>query len=197
MPPNLVLAIQTLSPRQHTTTSSILPSLSSPSSYLISPLLNLEDPATSNKYTTNHINQSDQQIQHTTPLLRNCQHQRLDIELYEDTRDLAFGYDVRLFGDGVLVCEDCVAWEMSVCVCLVAAAEWDGGGRVLLEGGGVVGVDCGDDGEVVLEFFKVLVGGCACVVEGVVEAWVKGTETQFVDLVGEVECCGYCVRRER
>ena len=68
---------------------------------------------------------------------------------------------------------------------------------VFLESFRVGRVYCGDDGEVVLEFLKVLVGGCACVVEGVVEAWVEGTETQFVDLVGEVECCEYCVRRER
>lgn len=34
-----------------------------------------------------------------------------------------------------------------------------------------------------------LFGGCAGVVEGVLEAGIEGTETEFIDLVREVECC--------
>jgi len=66
------------------------------------------------------------------------------------------------------------------------------GARVLLEGGGEDGgvgrVDCGDDGEVVLEFEEVGWGRGDGVVEGVREGGVVGAEGEFVDGVGKVEC---------
>lgn len=57
---------------------------------------------------------------------------------------------------------------------------------------GVVGVNGGDDGEVVLEFVEVVVGG-GCygdgVVEGVDEGGVVGAKGELADDVGEVEGC--------
>jgi hypothetical protein len=57
------------------------------------------------------------------------------------------------------------------------------------EQGGVVGVDGGHDGEVVLVFVEVVRGCGEGVVEGVLERGVVGAEAEFVDVVGEVECC--------
>ena len=53
-----------------------------------------------------------------------------------------------------------------------------------------VGVDCGDDGEVILVFVEVGWGGAAGVVEGVEKLRVEGAEGELVDVVGEVEGCG-------
>lgn len=73
---------------------------------------------------------------------------------------------MRLFGDGVLVGVDCF---------------------VRVGGGDVLGVDCWNDGEEVLEFVEV-VGGCGDgAVEGVEETGVEGAEGEFGDYVGEVE----------
>lgn len=58
------------------------------------------------------------------------------------------------------------------------------------EEGGVVGVDGGDDGEVVLEFVEVVFGGGDGVVEGVDEGGVVGAEGELLDVVGEVEAWG-------
>lgn len=55
------------------------------------------------------------------------------------------------------------------------------------QGFGVGGVDGGDDGEVVLEFVEVAVGGGEGVVEGVGEGGVEGAEGELVDVVAEVE----------
>jgi hypothetical protein len=57
------------------------------------------------------------------------------------------------------------------------------------EEGGVVGVDGGHDGEVVLEFVEVVWGCGDGVVERVLQVGVVGAEAEFVDVVGEVECC--------
>lgn len=74
-----------------------------------------------------------------------------------------------LLGHGVLVCEDCVGAEGKG---VFVVGLVGGGGRdesfVVVERGRVVRVDCGDDGQVVLVFVEVEVGGCAGVVEGVV-----------------------------
>lgn len=52
---------------------------------------------------------------------------------------------------------------------------------------GVVGVDGGNDGEVVLELVEVFFGGGDGVVEGVDEGGVVGAEGELLDVVGEVE----------
>ena len=57
----------------------------------------------------------------------------------------------------------------------------------LAQGAGVGGVDCGDDGEVVLVFVEAVVGGGEGVVERVAQRRVEGPEGEFVDVVGEVE----------
>ncbi len=77
-----------------------------------------------------------------------------------------------------------VRWE--------GAIVWFVGGR--RRRGGGAGVDCGDDGEVVLEFVEMGVGGGVGAVEGVEEGRVEGSEGEFVDDVGEVE--GFGVEEE-
>lgn len=62
-------------------------------------------------------------------------------------------------------------------------------------GRGSSGVDCGDDGEVVLVLVEVGAGCGVSFVEGVEEGWVEGTEGEFVDYVGKVEC--YTPRQHR
>ena len=57
------------------------------------------------------------------------------------------------------------------------------------EGLEVGGVDCRDDGEVVLVFVEVLGGGGEGGVERVGEGGIEGAEGEFVDLVGEIELC--------
>ena len=49
-------------------------------------------------------------------------------------------------------------------------------------------VDCGHDGEIVLEFEEVRWGGGNGRVERVDKRGIVGTEGELVDLVGEVEC---------
>ena len=55
------------------------------------------------------------------------------------------------------------------------------------EGADVGRVDGRDDGEVVLVFLEVGVGGGEGVVEGVGEGRVEGPEGELIDVVGEVE----------
>ena len=94
-----------------------------------------------------------------------------------------------LLCDGVLVREDGIfgiAEGMGV-----EAVRAGRGGFVVFgyfaEGAEVGGVDCRDDGEVVLVFVEV--GFCCSegVVEGVGEGGVEGAEGEFVYVVGEVE----------
>lgn len=148
--------------------------------------MNLENPAPSDQNTADHIDQSDDQVQKTAPVLGDGEQDGLNVKLDKNAGDLAFVHNVGLLGDCVLVGKDCAAGEAAL-GCFVAAAEGHGGGRVGGEFAGVVGVDGGDDGEVVLELFKVLVGGCARVVQRVVEARVEGAEAEFVDLMRKVE----------
>jgi hypothetical protein len=54
---------------------------------------------------------------------------------------------------------------------------------------GVVGVDGGDDGDVVLEFVEVVFCCGDSVVERVLEGGVVWAEGELGDTVGEVECC--------
>ena len=85
---------------------------------------------------------------------------------------------MRLGGDGVLVGED-------------GAGGGEGRVRGAVERDAVregARVDGGHDGEVVLEFVEVRVGGGEGVVEGVEKGGVEGTEGELVDNVGEVEC---------
>lgn len=96
---------------------------------------------------------------------------------------------MRLLCDGVLVGEDGV---LAVAVRMLAQTVFArGGGFVVLvdaaQGFGVGGVDGGNDGEVVLEFVEVAVGGGEGVVERVGEGGVEGAEGELVDVVAEVE----------
>lgn len=76
--------------------------------------MDLECPSASNKHTTNHIDQSDNQSQETTPVLSDGEQNGLDVEFHKDTRDLALVDNVTLFGDGVLICENCAACEFAL-----------------------------------------------------------------------------------
>ena len=110
-------------------------------------------------------------MQKPPPLLPYRQQDRFDVEFEKDARHAALVDGVALRGDGVLVRDDCGG---------------GGGGGV---GRGGAGVDCGDDGEVVLVFVEVGGGGGVGSVEGVEEGGVEGSEGEFVDGVGEVEGC--------
>ena len=70
----------------------------------------------------------------------------------------------------------------SVLVCVYCG--WGRGG-----GSGRAGIDCWDDGAVVLVFEEVF-GRCGVgFVEGILEGRVEGAEGEFVDYVREVERC--------
>jgi hypothetical protein len=181
-----LILIHTLSPRQDTTMS-ILSSLPPSSRDLISPVLDLEDPATGNQDTTDYIDQSNQQIQHATPFLSNRQHQRLNVKFDKNARNLAFRDDVRLFSYSVLISKDCVARQTGMRNRVIARRQRNSRIRVFLQSGWVIGIHRRYDRKIVLELFKVLVGGGACIVQRIVQTRVKRTETQFIDLVRKVE----------
>ncbi len=141
-----------------------------PSHNLDHPPAQLIQPTTTDQHPTDDVHQPNQQRQQPTPLLRNGQKDRLDVELEEDAGNLLFADHVRLLGDGVLVGEDGVG-------------GWGGGlGRVAR-------VDGRDDGEVVLEFVEVKGGRGDGAIERVLEGGVERAEGEFGDDVGEVECC--------
>jgi hypothetical protein len=93
-----------------------------------------------------------------------------------------------LRGDGVLVGFDGVGAEDGACGVELGVAIYSLKKR---KEAWVVGVDGGDDGEVVLEFVEVVGcggGGGDGVVEGVGEGGVVGAKGHFADDMGEVEC---------
>lgn len=102
---------------------------------------------------------------------------------------------MRLRRDGVLIGKDRVLCDggrakpgpvhlggQGLVTC-TGAGLWSQAGDTFRIGG----VDSGDDGEVVLVFPKVLVGGGIGVVERVDEGWIEWAEAELVHLVGEVE----------
>lgn len=76
------------------------------------------------KHSTKDIDHFNHKPQKTLSALLHREKHRLNIIFEEYTRDRALADDVRLFGDGVLVGEDC--------------GRPEGVGEVL-------GIDCGDD----------------------------------------------------
>lgn len=157
-----------------------------PAYHLHKPPAELIQPATSDHHARDDIDQTDHEAQEAAALLAHEQHDRLDVVLEEDPRDVVrvLGDGVRLAGHGVLVREDDV---------LVPAHGLQYGGGV-----GVVfvddapfplGVDGGDDRDEVLVFVVVVFGRGDGLVERVQEGWVVRAEGQFGDHVGEVECC--------
>lgn len=143
-------------------------------------------PPASHHHATNDIDEPDDEAEEAAPLLCHGQGDGLDVELYKDARDVVLGDLVRLGGRGVLVRFDGVGRVEDVFggVVGVAVHGFEEG-----QEGGVVGVDCGDDGEVVLEFIEVVFGCGDGVVEGVDEGGVVGAEGELLDVVGEVEGC--------
>lgn len=97
---------------------------------------------------------------------------------------------MRLRGDGVLVRLDGVRRVPDALCGVVRVAVY---GFEEGEQGGVVGVDGGYDGEVVLELVEVVFGGGDGVVEGVDQGGVVGAEGELLDVVGEVEAWRVCV----
>lgn len=96
---------------------------------------------------------------------------------------------MRLRCYGVLVCFDGVRAEDGAGGVVVGVA---GDGFEEGEERGVVGVDGGDDGEVVLELVEVVFAGGRGgdgVIEGILEGGVVWAEGHFADDVGEIECC--------
>lgn len=151
--------------------------LPSPPRQLITPPATHQDP-------TDDIHDPNEQPQKPHALFPYGQQDGFDVEFEEDAGDGAFADGVGVGGRGVLVRDDGVA----------GAVVWREGrvGALAVCGGfggssGGAGVDCGDDGEVVLVFVEVGGRGCVGAVEGVEEGRVEGPEGEFVDDVGEVE----------
>lgn len=176
----LPLSIPPNPPIQHPISPSPCPS--SPQD-LLPPPPKLVTPPASHQHPANHIHHPDQQPQKPFPLLPHGQQYRFDVEFKEDTGDSAFRNGVGLRSSGVLVRDDCVAG---------AVAGDEGIIRVIerrRRRSRRAGVDCRDDGEVILVLVEVVRGCCVGAVERVEEGRVEGTEGKFINDVGEVECC--------
>ena len=171
---------------------------------LHAPIKHLPAPPARNHNPTDDIDQPDEQWEEPAPLLRDRQGDGLDVELDKDAGDVVLCDLVRLRRDGVLVRLDGVR-RVPDALCGVVRVAVHG-----LEEGqqrGVVGVDGGHDGEVVLELVEVIFGGGNGIVEGVDEGGVVRAEGELLDVVGEVEACefalvcllermlGWCARR--
>lgn len=144
----------------------LLPPLPPPQ-HLLPPPSQLIAPPSTHQDAAHHIDNPHTQRQQASPLLPDRQKYRLDVKLEEDAGHGAFVDIVGLRGDGVLVCDDCVGGGGE------HVRGGVGGGGF---GGGGAGVDCGDDGEVVLILVEVGAGGGVGFVQGVEEGGVKGTE---------------------
>lgn len=129
------------------------------------PLTQRKPPMSRNQHATKHIHDLHHKPQEPLSTLLHGQQHRFNIVFEEYARNRALADDVRLLGDGVLVCEN----RRSVV-------------------GGVNGVDGGNDREEVLEFVEVVRCGGYGTVEGVDEGGVEGAEGEFGDYVREVEC---------
>ena len=168
------------SPIQHTLSSPTGPP--PPSQNLLPPPGQLITPASTHQHPTNHIHDPNNQPQKRHAFLPHGQQDGFDIEFKEDAGDGSFVNRVRLGCGCILVRDDGVAGavirrERRVVWLMNCGRRWRRR----------AGVDCGDDGEVVLEFVEVGVCGCVGAVEGVQEGRVEGAEGEFVDDVGEVE----------
>ena len=149
-------------------------------------LKHLPTPPARHHHTADDIHQPDQQREEAAPFLGDRQGNRLDVELDKDAGDVVLRHLVRLRGDGVLVGFHGVRGVPDALCGVVGVAVY---GFEEGEEGGVVGVDGGDDGEVVLELVEVVFGGGDGVVEGVDEGGVVGAEGELLDVVREVEAC--------
>lgn len=176
----LLLLDRTVPSVQHAHTAALFPPLPAPQ-HLPAPPGQLIAPTSADQDPTHHIDDPHAQRQQPAPFLPDRQKYRLNVEFEEDARDGAFVDVVRLRGDGILIRD----YSVGGCREHVRGGSGRGGGF----GGGGSRVDCGDDGEVVLVFVKVGAGCCIGFVQRVEEGWVEGTEGQFVDYVGEIECC--------
>lgn len=101
-----------------------------------------------------------------------------------------------LLGDGVLVCEHVIP---TVAVGVLLETIGAGGRRFavfvdLAERFRIRGVDCWDDGKVVLIFVEVFVCGCDGLVKRVGQGRVEWSEGKFVDVMREVEGCDLSVQ---
>lgn len=162
------------------------PPAPTPPQYLPPPTPKLIAPPPTHQHPTNHIHHPDQQPEEPFSLLPHRQQYGFDVEFEEDPGDGPLGDRVGLRSGGVLVRDNCVAG---------AVIRWKNGGRIIRvgygwrRGGRRAGVDCRDNGEVILVFVEVVGGYCVSAVEGVEEGGVERTKGEFVDDVGEVECC--------
>lgn len=81
----------------------IQPSSALPAPYIRQPIIQLKHPSTSDQHTAHHINEPHQERRDTAPLLADGEQYRLDIELDEYPRYLAFADDVALARYRVLI----------------------------------------------------------------------------------------------
>lgn len=121
-------------------------------------------PVAGDQDATDDVDQLDEENQEAVACLANGQHDGLNVVLDKDAGDVrVLGNLLAALGDGVLVG---------------------------LDGAAAVGVDGGDDGEVVLELVEVGGGSVDGAVEGVDERRVKGAVGELGDDVGKVEGWG-------
>lgn len=78
-----------------------------PPQHVPKPAAQLKHPATSYKYSRDHIDESHHQCQKVTSLLRHDEQDGLDIILKEDARYCVFCHFARLRRCSILICEEC------------------------------------------------------------------------------------------
>lgn len=156
---------------------------------LARPVEHLPCPATRHHDTTDDIDERDHEFPEASALLDNGQHNRLNIELDKDAWNIGLVDLVRLRGDGILVGFDSVRGVEDVGGWVIL-----GGDDGLQEGHkrGIIGVDGGNNGKVVLELVKMVVRRRSHSngrIERVGERGIVGSKRHLADDVGEVECC--------
>lgn len=141
-------------------------------------------PAAGNKHAGDGVDEANNKTQEASALLVDEQEDGLDVVLDEDA-----GHEVRVLGNGiglagccVLVGEDHILGVLGMDGAMCGGVGVDGVPAAF-------GVDGRHDGEEILVFVIVVVGGGDCFVEGVEEGGIMRAEGEFGDHVGEVEGC--------
>ena len=127
---------------------------SSATNDLVDPVANREAPVSSDENTADDVDDLDQQADNAVAAFVNCQQDRLDIVLDENSGNPSLVHGLALLGHGVLVGED---------------------------GFRVDAVDGGNDREVVLELVEVGFGCVDCAIERVDERRVERTVRKLRD----------------
>lgn len=137
---------------------------SSATNDLVDPVANREAPVSSDENTADDVDDLDQQADNAVAAFVNCQQDRLDIVLDENSGNPSLVHGLALLGYGVLVGKD---------------------------GLRVDAVDGGNDRKIVLELVEVGLGRVDCAIERVDERGVERTVRKLRDDVRKVELCDW------